>query len=252
MPLPRPTNTGTLVSAAIVGLLGFGACLFIKYGPKNHHCIEYVPKILALTIDPKEEENEPAETLDDSPQGCARQLQEMEKQLSPLCNLWRKDRRVSQDDWLALEGRAARAEELNEIVQSDPDIKPKLKRYSQLVTLSSTFKIAQIDEGQTEVFFSVSNSIIESSKIEIDVARAAGLQLVLKNDFRRPDHALMIRSLTHFSEEYESVQAEVDVYRMFAKELSFYGHEGLAQQILRLGIKQYDGRQVHRLIQLLK
>jgi hypothetical protein len=252
MALPRPTNTGALVSAVLVAILGLAANFYIKLAP-------------SLMSTPSDQETESADGSPDgadaadsrakgsdvatvggkppsllpTPAKCLSELTSIDARASKILEAVSAAKVISKEAARQMADLGTQAQKLLQLVLLDPGATREQKQEARLVALTLTFRIARMVPELKDAFWRVSNDVVENGDGNHEAPRAAGLQILMRIRFSSPDQRVLLADLRKFTARFPAPQVGVEVYVMIARELTQHGHPEIGKAVLQQGVKLY-------------
>ena len=259
MVLPRPSNTGILISSVMVGLLGLGANLFMQLDPKIFHTppktesesdddssSTFLEMLFGKADDEESEEN--SKQLEEDlpgPAKCIADIEEMHNQTELVFGNWEKTGVVPQQLDIKF---TSKAEKLCQLVVLDPTATDEQKRRARLTVLAIVFRAARMaPKEHRKAFIRASREVMKGNNPQ-DNSRVIALKIFLDCNFARPNTKRLLRDLGRFSDHCASTSVAVGVYMSVAKELKRHRQYAIAKDVLKLGLSKHKGKATNRLL----
>ena len=242
MELGRPSNTGSLISAVLVGLLALGANQYARLDPRK------LDDFFAGMKSPPEPVKTaalvpPQPTLKSVSNG----INFSERELFPLFGKVKAHVLTAHDANLrdVLKRLSTTLDEL----ERDPQIRTQLAPATQLALLRALFMAAELHaEPFADAFSLWSERLLDSPNRQL-ASQAAALIFFRANDLDHPQPQAIVHSLREFSAEHTDPELGIHFYLNVAEQLRSKGHAELARVVIKLGIELYKERGgTHRLV----
>lgn len=257
MVLPRPSNTGILISSVMVGLLGLGANLFMRLDPKifqippkpveneDKDSSSFLEMLFSKEADeaPIPEENS-TEDLP-GPEKCIAEIDEMRSEIEVAFQSWEKTGRTPRGVDIQF---TSKTEKLCQLVVLDPTATDEQKRKVRLTALAILFRAARIAPQDHSAAFRRACNEVRKGNNAHDNSRVFALKIFLECNFARPDTKKLLKDLERFSDHCPSNSVAVGVYMSVARELKRYRQFAVAQDVLKLGLSKHKGKATSRLL----
>ena len=251
--LPRPSNTGILISAVLVGLLALGANWYMRLGPEFF--LRFLPTVTTsddannmpdVPTKHVAKETEIPVLITAEAHECVTKLEKNETRVKAIFDKWKEERTFDEPELAYLPQIVAESEKLYGVVALDAEATTEEKSVSRKYLLAITFRAAQIFQDELQdSFWKISDEIVKNGMNDLDTARAEVLRIIMKTNFRNPDEERLLGDVHGFMQTYSSVTAGIELHLLLAKDLFRSGHFELARKVLQMGIDTYEGTRGH-------
>jgi hypothetical protein len=256
MELGRPSNTGSLVSAVLVGLLALASNHYARISPKVIKMMQERARQRALL-----EQQEAARKIRDakhpalehkfgpipvipdelewSNEQLATTIESCEDSIATAFQAWQLERSVV--DRPQVVSTLSAVTRIQEYLSRYPQAIDTLSSTSRLALLRVYFMSAQIAPKTHADAFRHWDDRLTHSSVVAEQSQAAALRFYLQQDLRRPKLAELNKGLSDFAKQYPNHALGASLCSMISRELWSRGHQKAAEGVLRHGIEIHAG-----------